>query len=81
MYACWAIIGSFAASCLFLLYVDSYDGMLSLIEDDFKVFDSMWERKGQSMIRKRKLAFRNIMMELMDLARYEKKYEILQISA
>lgn len=69
--AAWAMTGTYAFSCLFLLYVGVYDGLVSLIEDDFNMFDSMWERKDAFIISKRKDAFRNIMMELMDLARYD----------
>lgn len=67
--AFWAVFGTYAFSCLFLSYVDVYDGMVSLIEDDFHSFDSMWKTENQLIINKRILTFRNIMLELMDLAR------------
>lgn len=62
------LFGTFALNCTFLIYIDAYDGMVSLVEDDFKMFDRMWEGKGQQIAHK--VAFRNILIELMDLARY-----------
>lgn len=58
---------TYAVSCLFLTYVDVYAGLVSLIEEDFRMFDDMCKNKADT--NKRKLAFRNITMELMDLAR------------
>lgn len=64
-----AVCGTYSFSCGFLTYVDVYDGLLSLIEDDFKLFDAMCEKKRQSTADISNV-FRNIMMEVMDLARY-----------
>lgn len=65
--AAWAVVFTYAFSCLFLTFVDVYAGLVSLVEYDFKLFDSMWETKEQFIRQKRKMAFRNIMMQLMDL--------------
>ncbi|XP_037024325.1 uncharacterized protein LOC119066138 [Bradysia coprophila] len=65
----WSLTGVYAVSCMFLLYVDVYDALVSLVEDDLNAFDAMWETKCVD-IKGRKLAFRNIVMEFMDIARY-----------
>lgn len=63
---------SFCFNFLFVLLVDVYGGLISLLEEDLKVFDSMWEEKADpSITEKRKATFRNILMKLMDLARYD----------
>lgn len=61
--------GTYTYSCLFLTYVDVYDGLLSLIEYDFELFDRMHNNKKRQLTTNRSGLFRNIMMELMDLAR------------
>ncbi|XP_037040414.1 uncharacterized protein LOC119077335 [Bradysia coprophila] len=66
--AVFHVFGTYAMNCLFIVYVDVYDELVSLIEDDFKMFDAMSEMKVNDS--KRQLAFRNIIRELMDLARY-----------
>nr|QGW45432.1 odorant receptor 59 [Bradysia odoriphaga] len=62
------ILGTFAMTCVFIVYVDVYDDLVSLIEDDFKLFDAMCEKGVNDS--ERQLVFRNIIRELMDLARY-----------
>lgn len=64
-----AVFGTYTFSCVFLTFVDFYDGLVSLVEDDFRYFDQMWKQKDPCNLMKRKLTFRNLMMELMDLAR------------
>lgn len=76
----YATFGTYAFNCFILIYVDVCDGLVSLIEYDFKVFDSMCEFKSEIIIvNKRTLAFRNIMLELMDLARYMKTFRKLSV--
>ncbi|KAG4079239.1 hypothetical protein HA402_006962 [Bradysia odoriphaga] len=57
-----------AVSSLFFAFVDAYDGMVSLIEKDFGAFSDICEKKQCSMAYD--TAFRNIMIQLMDLARF-----------
>lgn len=72
------VFGTFALNCIFLAYVDVYDGMVSLVEDDFEMFDRLWDEKGQNIADKRKRTFRNIIIELMDLARLGWNFFILR---
>lgn len=64
----WNIIGVAAVSCIFMTFVDVYASLVSLIDDDFHKFDDLWTRQHQD-VNQRKVVFRNIMMEIMDLAR------------
>lgn len=64
----WQIIGSYIFSCRFLLYVDVSDGMVCMVVEDFRVFDCMCEKNDPTTTSKRRVFFRNILMELMDLA-------------
>jgi len=63
----WNIFGAVATSCIFMTFVDVYGGLVLLIENDLKKFDAMWTRKCNKKLRA--AVFRNIMMEIMDLAR------------
>lgn len=65
----WAVLFTFGFSCVFLVCVDVYDGLVSLVEYDFKEIDFLWEKKEPFICEKRKLAFKNIMTELEDLLR------------
>ncbi|XP_037026580.1 putative odorant receptor 83c [Bradysia coprophila] len=57
-----------ATSSLFFVFVDAYYGLVSLIEHDFETFDKMCAQEASS--RTKDVYFRNIMMGLMDLARF-----------
>nr|QGW45376.1 odorant receptor 3 [Bradysia odoriphaga] len=57
-----------AVSSLFFLLVDTYGGLVSLVEHDLNEFDDMCERKESTGRRDAKM--RNTMMELMDIARF-----------
>nr|QGW45374.1 odorant receptor 1 [Bradysia odoriphaga] len=54
-------------SSLFFALVDSYDGLVSLVEHDFGEFDDMCENNENSKACDAKM--RNTLLELMDLAR------------
>lgn len=64
-----AVVGNFTFSCVFLTIVNFYEALLSLVEDDFRTFDKMWQKKNQFDDRIRAHAFKNIMKQLMDMAR------------
>ncbi len=66
----WSHIFSFTFNCVLLSFVDAYDGLVYLMEDDFKTFDIMWEIKGRFTEKERQTVFRNLTMELIDLAQY-----------
>lgn len=65
----WSIAFQSSFSISLLVYVEVYSALVSFIEVDLKNFDNMWEIKEQGIINKRKLAFRNILIQLMDLSR------------
>ncbi|XP_037025376.1 odorant receptor 67d-like [Bradysia coprophila] len=69
VWAGWSYIGIYGVSCMFLLYVHVYDALVSLVEDDLNAFDATWETKCVD-IKRRKFAFKNIMLKFMDIARY-----------
>nr|QGW45429.1 odorant receptor 56 [Bradysia odoriphaga] len=56
-----------AISCLLLVFVDIYDGLVSLVELDFATFDKIAEEMERGKVYE--FRFRNLMMELADLAR------------
>lgn len=66
-----------AVSSLFFALVDSYDGLVSLIEYDFGVFDDLCEENTETSHVE---LFRNIIMKLMDLTRYGKQRKPLYVS-
>lgn len=63
-------IHNYAFSLLLFLYINVYDGMVSLMEYDFKEFDTMCEINKHSTIRRRRALFTNLTLKAMDLARY-----------
>lgn len=65
--ASWGVLGNFTFSCLFLLCVDVYDGLVSLVEDDLRLFNFLCEKNDETTKSKRRDAFKKILMELMDL--------------
>ncbi|XP_037037213.1 odorant receptor 67d-like [Bradysia coprophila] len=64
-----AVFGTYTYSCIFLSYVDVYDGLLSLVVDDFGLFDRMHDKRSQFRP-ECACIFRNTMVELMDMARF-----------
>lgn len=64
----WNSFGTVAISCLFITFVEVYGILVAFIEEDIHTFDGMW-RMGNKNIAERKAAFRNVLMEIMDLAR------------
>ncbi len=66
--ATYVIIMSYGFSCLFLTYVDVFSGLVSIIEHDLEEFDCMVETNR--LCECHKDTFRNILAEMMDLARY-----------
>nr|QGW45435.1 odorant receptor 62 [Bradysia odoriphaga] len=64
----WSIGGNYGVSCMFLLTLDIYDGLVTLIESDLKEFDAICDLKSVDLNRQ-KAIFRNIMIEFMDIAR------------
>nr|QGW45431.1 odorant receptor 58 [Bradysia odoriphaga] len=57
-----------AVSSLFLAFVDAYDGMVSLIDEDFGAFSDMCNQNQCS--KANDAVFRNLLVQLMDLARF-----------
>ncbi|XP_037030859.1 uncharacterized protein LOC119070557 [Bradysia coprophila] len=57
-----------AVSSLFFAFVDAYDGMVSLIDKDFGAFSEMCKIKQCGMAYD--AVFQNIIIQLMDLARF-----------
>ncbi|XP_037036520.1 uncharacterized protein LOC119074480 [Bradysia coprophila] len=56
-----------AISCLLLVFVDIYDGLVSLVELDFASFDDLCEKMERGKMYD--FRFKNLLMELTDLAR------------
>lgn len=64
----WNLFGTTAISCIFLTFVELYGTLVAFIEDDFHTLDAMW-RINNKNIAERRATFRNILMEIMDVAR------------
>lgn len=64
------VMHNYTFSLLFVVFVDVYYGMVYMMKDDLREFDTLCEINKQHTIPQRRAMFRNITLEAMDLARY-----------